>query len=476
MKFLDSFFKITERKSSTKVEILAGISTFLAISYIILVCPSMISNAMLTSTGDPAYATQVYNAVFFATCFSAFIGTMLMALIANLPFAQASGMGLIGFFTYTIILSMGYSYAEALVFVFLSGIVFIVITLAGIREHIIRAIPKNVKIAISGGIGLFIAYLGLRNAGIVVNADSTGVTLVDFSAILRADAGPRNLAIGAAIAFLGVLIIVVLNHFKIKGTILIAIGTCTVLGAICGLVNFDMNMFDNFGSTFVNQWNDYIEIGFMSVFKGFGTLFAGKDFIDSLLIVIMIVLTFSLVNMFDAIGTFLGTARKANLIDEKGNMHGIRRALLCDAIGTTAGAMLGGSTVTTVVESSVGIGEGGRTGFSSVITAILFLVAIPLLPIISIVPGFATAPALIFVGVLMLSGIVELDFNNITELFPAFMTIAFMPFTASIANGIAFGLISYTVIKLVTLRFKDLHPLTVVLSILFILRFILLSV
>lgn len=476
MKFLDKFFGITERKSSIKVEILAGVSTFLAMSYLILVCPSMISNAIFSSTGDQAYASQVYNAVFIATCFSAFIGTMLMALVAKLPFAQASGMGLIGFFTYTVILSMGYTYSEALVFVLLAGLVFIVVTIAGIREHIIRAIPKNIKIAISGGIGLFIAYLGFRNAGIVVNSQSTGVSLVDFSAILRSDVDTRNLAIGAIIAVFGVFLIVILNHFKIKGSILIAITACTVLGGFCGLLTFDMSMFKNFGTTFVNQWNDYIDVGFMSVFRGFGTMFAGKDIFSTLILFFMVVFTFSLVNMFDSIGTFLGTAKKADLIDENGNMKGIRKALLCDAIATATGAMLGSSTVTTVVESSVGIGEGGRTGFSSVITAILFLLAIPLLPILSIVPGFATAPALIFVGVLMISGIVDLDFTNITELFPAFMTIAMMPFTASIANGVAFGLISYTVTKLVTLRFKEIHPLTIVLSLLFILRFILLSV
>lgn len=470
MDFLNKFFKIKENKSSVKVEIMAGLTTFFAMAYIIFVNPTMLSDPA-NIMGNPELAAQISNAVFFATCISAFVGTMLMGVLARMPFAQASGMGLNAFFAYTVMLTLGFDFSEALALVFISGILFIIITVAGFREKIIKAIPKNIKIAISGGIGLFIAYLGLRNAGLVVNSDSTGITMRDLSPLFKADTEQaiKLAIIGAIIAVFGVLLIAILNHLKIKGSILIAIASCTIAGIPFGVTTFPQ--IANFGENFATQWNDFVEVGLFGFVRGFGTLFEGKDIVGSVITIIVIIISFSLVDMFDTIGTLLGTAKKANLLDADGNMPGMKKALMCDAIATTTGAMLGTSTVTTYVESSAGIGEGGKTGLTSVVTAIMFLLAIPFAPFIGIVPAIATAPALIFVGALMITGLKDLDFDDMTELFPAFLTIAMMPFTASIANGIAFGLISYTIIKLCTGKVKEIKILTAVLAVLFIARF-----
>lgn len=476
MNFLDKFFKLKECKTSVKVEVMAGITTFFAMAYIIFVNPTMLSDPA-NITGDPALAAKIYNAVFFATCISAFVGTMLMGVLAKMPFAQASGMGLNAFFAYTVMLTLGFSFPEALALVFISGVLFIIITVAGLRELIVEAIPKNIKTAISGGIGLFIAYLGLRNAGIVVNSDATGVTMRDFSPLFKSgtDAAVKIAIIGAIIAILGVLLVAVLNHLKIKGSILIAIAACTIIGIPFGVTTFPQGAFANFGTNFATQWNDFIEVGLFAFVRGFGTIFEGKDILGSIISIIVIVISFSLVDMFDTIGTLLGTAKKANLLDKNGNMPGMKKALMCDAIATTTGAMLGTSTVTTYVESSAGIGEGGKSGLTSAVTAIMFLLAIPFAPFIGIVPAIATAPALIFVGALMITGLKDLNFDDMTELFPAFLTIAMMPFTASIANGIAFGLISYTIIKLCTGKIKEIKVLTGVLAALFIIRFFLIG-
>lgn len=469
---MEKFFKLKENNTTVRIEIMAGLTTFFAMAYIIFVNPNTISDPAKIM-GNEALATQIYNATFFATCISAFVGTILMALLAKLPFAQASGMGLNAFFAYTIMLNFGFTFEEALALVLISGVLFIVITLTGIREAIVKAIPNNIKIAISGGIGLFIAYLGLRHAGVVINNDATGVTMRDFSKLFSAEAeNVEKLAIiGAIIAILGVLLIAILNHLKVKGSILITIACCTIAGLPFGISQLPQNPFTNFGSNFATQWNDFVEVGLFSCFKGFSTLFEGKSFGGALFTIIVIVISFSLVDMFDTIGTLLGTAKKANLLDENGEMPGMKKALMCDAIATTTGAMLGTSTVTTYVESSAGIGEGGKTGLTSLVTAIMFLLAIPFAPFIGIVPAMATAPALIFVGALMLSGLKDLNFDDMTELFPAFLTIAMMPFTSSIANGIAFGLISYTIIKFCTGKVKEVNPITAILSALFIVRF-----
>lgn len=488
MNFLNKFFKLDDHKTTVKVEIMAGLTTFFAMAYIIFVNPEMLSDPA-RFIGDPELATKIFNSVFFATCISAFVGTFLMGVLAKMPFAQASGMGLNAFFAYTIMLNLGFTYYEALALVFISGILFIAITIAGFRELIVKAIPNNIKIAISGGIGLFIAYLGLRNAGLVVNSEATGVAMRDFSVLFKefvpavgasadeiaiassAFASSQTAVIGAIIALIGVILIAVLNHLKIKGSIIMAISFATIIGIPLGITMFPKDVFANFGTNFATQWNDFIEVGLFGFVQGFGTLFEGKDLFGTIISIVVIVISFSLVDMFDTIGTLLGTAKKANLLDKDGNMPGMKKALMCDAIATTTGAMLGTSTVTTYVESAAGIGEGGKSGLTSVVTSIMFLLAIPFAPLIGIVPAVATAPALIFVGALMITGLRDLNFDDMTELFPAFLTIAMMPFTASIANGIAFGLISYTVIKLCTGKVKEVRPLTAILSVLFIARF-----
>lgn len=499
---MEKFFHLKEKGTTVRTEIIAGITTFLAMAYIIFVNPTQLSDPAKIM-GDMVMSEKIFHAVFFATCISAFIGTMLMALLAKMPFAQASGMGLNSFFAYTVMLTLGYTYYQALAMVFISGILFIAITVFGLREAIIRAIPKNIKTAISGGIGLFIAFIGLKNAGIVVSNENTFVSLCDFSVLVKskeallpafldgsiadpaaaqaaaeaAIANAKVAAWGAILALLGVLLITVLYFLKIKGSILIGILGITAIGIPFGVtvITGAANAFTDFSSTFATQWNDFVEIGLFSFVKGFGELFAGKNILDAVLSVIVIVVSFSLVDMFDTIGTLLGTAKKANLLDETGNMPGMKKALLCDAIATTTGAMLGTSTVTTYVESSAGIGEGGRTGLTSLVTACLFLLAIPLSPFIGIVPSAATAPALIFVGALMLMGIKDMVFDDLSELFPAFLTIIMMPLTYSIANGIAFGLISYTIIKICSGKIKEVNIITAVLALLFTFRFFIMA-
>lgn len=473
---MEKFFKLKEHGTSVRIEVMAGLTTFFAMAYIIFVNPSMLSEPAKI-LGDEALSAQIFNASFFATCISAFVGTILMGLLAKMPFAQASGMGLNAFFAYTVMLTLGFTYQEALALVLISGILFIVITVAGIREAIVRAIPRNIKIAISGGIGLFIAFVGLRNAGIVVNSESTSVTMLNFSALFnsQADAAAKTKVWGAIIAILGLIIIAVLYYLKVKGSVLIGIAVTTLIGIPFGVNVIPHNVFENFGSNFAAQASDFVNVGLFGCFEGFASLFSGKDVLGTIITIIVVVISFSLVDMFDTIGTLLGTAKKANLLDSEGNMPGMKKALLCDAIATTTGAMLGTSTVTTYVESSAGIGEGGKTGLTSVVTAVMFLLAIPFAPFIGIVSGAATAPALIFVGALMLMGLKDLDFDNLDELLPAFLTIALMPLSYSIANGIAFGLISYTLIKLCTGKVKEIKIVTAVLAALFIIRFFLIG-
>ncbi len=463
---LEKYFQLKEHGTNVRTEVLAGITTFFTMAYILFVNPTMLAEGAGLAAGMNGADPAVQNGVFFATCISAFVGTALMAFLAKLPFAQAPGMGLNAFFAYTVMLGMGYSYSQSLAIVFISGILFITITVIGLREAIVRAIPANVKIAISAGIGLFLAFLGLQNAGISVNSDSTLVTLVNFSQI----SNPENhtAVVGAVLAVVGLLIIAALYHLKVKGSILIGIVAITLLGIPLGVTVIP----ESFNIQFGAQFNDFMTVSVGAFAGGFKDLFGETtSIVEGVFTVAMLVISFSLVDMFDTIGTLLGTAKKANLLDENGNMPGMKKALLCDAIATTTGAMLGTSTVTTYVESSAGIGEGGRTGLTSAVTAILFLAALVIAPFVGIVPSCATAPALIFVGALMISGVKDIDFSDISEAVPAFLTIAFMPLTYSIANGIAFGLISYVVIKAICGKFKEIHPITVVLAVLFIIRF-----
>ena len=459
----ERYFKLKEHGTTISTEVIAGITTFVTMAYIIFVNPDILSTPA-TVSGDAAMASAIRNGVFFATCISAFIGTLLMGLYAKVPFAQAPGMGLNAFFAFTVMLGMGYTYPQTLGIVLISGILFIAITLFGLREAIVRAIPTNIKYAISGGIGLFLALVGLKGAGLVVSNESTLVSFVDFSKF----AENPVLVKGAIVALIGLIIIASLYALKVKGAIIIGIIATTIIG-----IPFGVTSFSGFEWNFGAQWNDFINTSFLHL--DLTSLFTGKSILAALGTVIMLVITFSLVDMFDTIGTLLGTAKKANMLDENGNMVNMKQALMCDAIATTAGALLGTSTVTTFVESSAGISEGGRTGLTSVVTAILFLVALVAAPFIGVIPSCATSPALIVVGVLMMSSIKNIDFEEMSEAVPAFLTLAMMPFTYSISNGIAAGLISYVLIKLCSGKVKDIKIITAILAVLFIIRYAFMS-
>ena len=457
----DRFFGISQSHSSVKTEILAGITTFITIAYILILNPQILSDPYVIM-GDPAMAGKIANGVFIGTCIGAFIGTALCALYARVPFAQAPGMGLNAFFAYTVVLGMGYTYGQALVIVFISGIFFIVITAIGLREAIIRSIPDAVKTAITPGIGLFITIIGLKNAGIIISNPATLVSLVDFS---KWRSGADMVLInGALVALIGLIIMGILHARRVKGSILLGIVAATLIGIHLGITqlsNLDMNLGVKF--------RDFAEVSFLKM--DFAGLFAGTNFVETLFTVTMLVISFSLVNMFDSIGTLLGAARQSGMIDKNGEVIRMKQALMSDAVSTLAGAMVGTSTVTTVVESSAGIAEGGRTGLTSLVTAVMFLGAILFAPIVSIVPAAATAPALIFVGILMLGNIRDVDFSDMSNALPAFCTIVFMPFTYSIANGVAFGLITYCLMNIMTGKRREVRALTFMISVVFVVRY-----
>ena len=457
----DRFFGISQSHSSVKTEILAGITTFITIAYILILNPQILSDPYVIM-GDPAMAGKIANGVFIGTCIGAFIGTALCALYARVPFAQAPGMGLNAFFAYTVVLGMGYTYGQAIVIVFISGIFFIVITAIGLREAIIRSIPDAVKTAITPGIGLFITIIGLKNAGIIISNPATLVSLVDFS---KWRSGADMVLInGALVALIGLIIMGILHARRVKGSILLGIVAATLIGIPLGITqlsNLDMNLGVKF--------RDFAEVSFLKM--DFAGLFAGTNFVETLFTVTMLVISFSLVNMFDSIGTLLGAARQSGMIDKNGEVIRMKQALMSDAVSTLAGAMVGTSTVTTVVESSAGIAEGGRTGLTSLVTAVMFLGAILFAPIVSIVPAAATAPALIFVGILMLGNIRDVDFSDMSNALPAFCTIVFMPFTYSIANGVAFGLITYCLMNIMTGKRREVRALTFMISVVFVVRY-----
>lgn len=464
MQALAERFMLKENNTTIRTEILAGVTTFVATAYTILVNPSVLSG------GDPS----IFNGVLFATCIGSAIGTFLMAFVAKIPFCQAPGMGLNAFFAFTAMptlaaLLVGQNptqvelYQMTLPLVFYSGIIFILISAVGLRETIINGIPKNIKQALTGGIGLFIAYLGLQNSGIVVASPATQVTLINFADY----AGSSHAINGALLTLGGLFIITALYSLKIKGSVLIGIVATTLLSFITGYSRFP----ETFSFSFAQQASDFVNV---SLFKlDFLGPFRGGNIGGALSTVIALLLAFAMVNMFDSMGTIFGVATAAGMVDKNGDVKGLKVGLLSDAIGTAAGALLGTSTITTVVESAAGIGEGGRTGLASAVTGVLFLVALVFAPVIVLIPGVATAPALIFVGCLMIGSLKNVEFSEPTEGLPAFLTIIMMPLTYSIANGIAFGLISYVVVKVLTGRFKEIKIPTVVVAALFILQFVL---
>lgn len=458
----ERYFQLSEHGTDVRTEVLAGITTFIAVAYVLILNPQVLADPFII-LGQEELAARISNGVFIGTCLGAFLGTILVALYAKLPLAQAPGMGLNAFFAYTVVLAMGYSYGQALVVVFLSGVLFIAITAVGLREAIIRAIPQSVKAAITPGIGLFITIVGLKNCGLVVGNSSTLVSMVDF-AQWQIPGADLTAVKGALVAVIGLVVMGVLHARRVKGAILMGIAAATLAGIPLGvtqMAGFSLDL----GAKFA-------DFGAVSLFKlDFAGLFAGEDAVRAGFTVVMLVISFSLVNMFDSIGTLLGAARQSGMMDQNGQLPHMRQALMADAISTAAGALVGTSTVTTVVESGAGIAEGGRTGLTSLVTALLFLGSLIFAPVVSIVPGAATAPALIFVGILMLSNIRDVDFGDITEALPAFCTIVFMPFTYSIANGIAMGLIMFCLVKLFSGRGREIRPLAAAVALIFALRY-----
>ena len=459
---LDRFFKLSENGTTVRTEILAGITTFITIAYILILNPQILSHPY-EIMGDMDMAARISNGVFIGTCIASFVGTILCALYAKVPFAQAPGMGLNAFFAYTVVLAMGYTYAQALVVVFISGILFIAITGIGLREAIIRAIPDCIKNAITPGIGLFITIIGLKNGSIVVSNPSTLVSMIDFS-IWRTPGADLSGVCSALVALIGLVVMGALHVKNVKGSIFIGIIVATLIGIPLGVTS-TAGLDFNIGHKFA----DFMELSFCNL--DVAGLFRGPSLVDSIFSVAMLVISFSLVNMFDSIGTLLGAAKQGGMVDEKGEIIGMKQALMSDAVSTAAGALLGTSTVTTVVESSAGIAAGGRTGLTSLTTSILFLASIIMAPVVGIIPSAATAPALLFVGILMMSNIKDVDLHNMDSALPAFCTIIFMPFTYSIANGIAMGLITYCLIQTLIGKWREIKPLTAIVALIFIARY-----
>ncbi|WP_297089180.1 NCS2 family permease [uncultured Draconibacterium sp.] len=427
---LNKFFKLDENKTTVKTEILAGVTTFMTMAYILAVNPDILS-----ATGMDK------NAVFTATALSALVATLVMALVAKLPFALAPGMGLNAFFAFTVVLGMGHSWQFALTAVFLEGIIFILLTAFNIRELIVNAIPLPLKHAVSAGIGLFIAFIGLQNAGVIVNNDAVLVGLGDMGS------APVLIALG------GVVLTAVLLALKVKGALLIGIFAATIAGMPFGVTHLPEG-------SLVDAPPSLEPIFFKFEWSQIFTL--------DMLIVLF---TFLFVDMFDTVGTLVGVSSKAGMLDKEGRVPRVKQALFADSIGTFFGAIFGTSTVTTYVESASGVSEGGRTGLTSLATAALFLIALFFAPIFTMVPAAATAPALILVGFFMMSPILNIDFDNFTESIPAFITIIVMPLTYSIAEGIVFGMLSYVLLKVLTGKYKDISVVMVVLAALFILKF-----
>ena len=451
---LEKMFKLKENNTTAKTEVIAGITTFMTMAYILAVNPNLLSQAGM----DP-------TAVLIATCLASFIGTFAMALLANYPFALAPGMGLNAYFAFTVCGNMGYSWKVALMAVFFEGIIFIILSLTNVREAIFNAIPTTLKKGVSAGIGLFIAFIGLQGGHIVVNNDSTLLSYVNFRDNWHTE------GICAVLALIGLLLTAILYIKKVKGSILIGILATWILGMICqaaGVYRIDAD------AGFYSLYPTFAMTDFSKIGETFGQCFTADFHGVGIMNFIVVMLSFLFVDMFDTIGTLIGVSSKANMLDEEGKLPQIKGALLADAIATTAGAVLGTSTTTTFVESASGVTEGGRTGLTAVTTAILFGLSLFLSPIFLAIPSFATAPALIIVGFYMLTNVVNIDFNDIAEAIPCYICILAMPFFYSISEGISMGVISYVALNLITGKVKDkkISGLMYVLAVLFILKYI----
>ncbi len=471
--FFDRKFGISAKGSSIKTEIVAGITTFLAMAYILVV------NAGMFGTLDGVS----FDAIYVTTALSAVIGTVLIGLLANLPLAQAPGMGLNAFFVFTVCSSehgLGFTYANALVFVLIDGLVFILLTLTGLRKIIFEAIPKTIKAAIPAGIGLFIAFLGLQDSGLVIPDGSTGVTLASFNLI----SGSWKAVMPLIVAVVSILLIAILSHKKVKGSILWGILGGAVLYYLLGLTV--PGFYEGFGETF--------SLNPIEPFKAFGTEAFGKVFTEGFdfstylaaenhsvggLVIALITtsLAFCMVDMFDTMGTLYGACRGGNLLVDNGKgeleVPNMERAMLADAIATCTGAVLGTSTVTTFVESSSGVAVGGKTGFTSLVTAAMFVIALFLAPVAKLIPAVAYGAALVYVGILMIGCVKDIEWSDVSVAVPAFLTMAMMPFTYNISYGIAFGLISFVVIKIFSGKAKEIKVGTWIITALFLAMFFL---
>ena len=435
---MEKFFKLSERNTTVSKEIVGGITTFLAMAYILAVNPGILSGAGMS-----------WGAVFTATALSAAIATLVMAFCANLPVALAPGLGLNAFFTYTVVLGMGCSFQLALTAVLLEGVLFIILSLCGVREAIIKSIPEGLKKAVAVGIGLFIAIIGLANAGVVSTETGTLIGFVNFTMANKA----------AIVAIIGLILTIVLYTLKVPGAILIGIIITTIIGIPFGVTTIPED-FKPFSAPSAPHF-------FAFDFKEIVCTPAGKFSFAVLGQFFVIFFTFLFTDLFDTIGTLLGVAEQGNLKDENGEVQNVKGALMADAIGTVAGACLGTSTVTSFVESSSGVAAGARTGLASVTTAVLFLLSLFLSPLFFLIPSAATAPALIFVGYLMMKSVVDIKFDDPTEGIPAFITIMTMPFSYSIAKGIQWGIISYVIAKCAGKKAKEIPVVTWILAVIF---------
>ncbi len=463
---LEKLFKLKENKTNVKTEVLAGLTTFMTMAYILAVNPSTMT-AFNDILGLQGADRMNPNGVFIATAIASAIATLLMAFVANYPFALAPGMGLNAYFAYTVVLTMGYSWKVALAAVLVEGIIFIALSLTNVREAIFNSIPHTLKLAVSCGIGLFIAFIGLQNSGIVCD---NAATLVQFHSF-HADGVHQSENVGVILAIIGVLITAILLIKKVKGGILFGILATWILGIICQLTGIYVvdpaagfySLLPDFSAGF-----NFAALGDVAFKVDFSGIFS-LDFL-------VVVFAFLFVDMFDTLGTLIGVSAKADMLDKDGKLPRIKGALLADAVGTTAGALLGTSTVTTYVESATGVSEGGRTGLTAFTAAILFALSVFLSPLFLAIPSFATAPALIIVGFYMIGSIVKINFEDMTEAIPAFICIIAMPFTYSISEGISFGVISYVLVNIITGKAKEkkISIMMYVLAVLFILKYILL--
>ena len=459
----ENLFHLKENNTNVKTEVTAGLTSFFTMAYIIFVNPQILSASGMDQ-----------GAVMMATCVSAALGTLLMSFLANYPFALAPGMGLNAFFAYTICGAMGYSWQAALAAVFISGCIFVVITVTGVREAIVRAIPMELKRAISAGIGLFIAFIGLKNAGMfkfTLNPGSyvafdSGTAVADSSLIPAFDfTHPATM-----LAIIGLVILTLLYVRKVKGALFLGIISTSAIGCVMQFV-FGMNVGIVPPSGGISFPSLAPTLGKFT--EGFGELFKfNEGFMVGITSILSVLIALTLVDMFDTIGTLIGTATKANMLDKDGNLPRANKALLADAIATVAGSIMGTSTVTTFVESSAGVSEGGRTGLTSLTTGVLFLFAMVLAPFLGLVPAAATAPVLILVGVLMMGSVKEIPWDDFSIAMPAFLTISCMAFAYSIADGIAAGFIFFTLAKVFNHEAKKVHPIMYILCALFIIRFI----